>query len=190
MRLKDTPTGYGWVSVLLHWVTAVVIVIMLFVGNSIETLLGQDRIEAINLHTSIGISSYLFLVARIAWRFVYGHPGPQTGQEGAFYTIGKWVHYLILAALAAMLLTGPIMAWSSGIPIAVFDWFTIPAAAAPNFPLRDALHLVHRFCAFVIFMGIVLHLGGVYKHTAFNRDGTFMKMIIPDRQRSAQRPLP
>jgi cytochrome b561 len=189
MRLTDTPTGYGWISILLHWVTAVVIVVMLFVGNSIEALLGAARLEAIDFHTSIGISSYLLLVARIAWRAVYKHPGPQSGQEGVMYVIGKWVHYLMLIALALMLVTGPVMAWASGIDIAVFDWFSIPAASLPNYPLRDALHVVHRFCAIVIFVGIVLHLGGVYKHTAFNRDGTFIKMIIPTaRDRKGELP--
>lgn len=183
MRLKDTPTGYGWVSILLHWITAVAIVMMLFLGSSIEALVGETRIEAINLHTSIGISSYLLLAARIVWRVVCRHPGPQPGQEGAFYTIGKGVHYLMLIALAAMLVTGPAMAWASGLDIAVFDWLAIPAAAEPHYTLRDALHAVHQFCAIVLFFTVLLHIGGVYKHTAFNRDGTFVKMIIPDRPR-------
>ena len=187
MRFNDTPTGYGWVSISLHWITAVAIVVMLFLGNSIEALVGESRVEAINLHTSVGIASYAFLVARIAWRLVVRHPGPQPGQEGAFYAIGKAVHYLMLLALALMLVTGPAMAWASGLDIAVFDWFAIPAAAEPHFRLRDALHAVHRFCAIVLFFTVLLHLGGVYKHTAFNRDGTFVKMIIADRPRHDRR---
>ena len=183
MRLKDTPTGYGWISILLHWITAILILVMLFVGNSIEAVGGSVRIEAINLHTSIGLSAYVLLLGRIVWRFAYGHPGPQEGQQGVFYVIGKWVHYIMLVALGVMIVTGPVMAWASGLDIAVFDWLTIPASAVPNYPLRDALHVVHRFCAIVLFVGFLLHLGGVYKHTAFNRDGTFIKMIIPERTR-------
>ena len=181
MPAKDTATGYGWVSILLHWITGAVIIVMLFVGSSIGALVGETRLEAINLHTSIGLSTYALLVARIVWRVSSRHPGPQPGQEGAFYAIGKGVHYLMLIALATMLVTGPIMAWASAVDIAVFDWLTIPAAAEPKFALRDALHAVHRFAAIVLFLAVLLHLGGVYKHTAFNRDGTFVKMIIPSR---------
>jgi cytochrome b561 len=43
------------------------------------------------------------------------------------------------------------------------------------------LHAVHRWAAILIFVAILLHIGGVYKHTAFNQDGTLTKMIIPAR---------
>ena len=179
MLWRDSRTGYGWVSIALHWITAVAIIYMLYLGNSIAANEGDARIDALNLHTSVGIANYVVLWGRIVWRAVCGHPGPMPGQQGVFYTMGKWTHYVLLGALALMLLSGPAMAWASGIDIAVFDWLSIPAAAEPDFGLRDALHRVHRASAIAIFIGIILHLGGVYKHTAFNRDGTFVKMIVP-----------
>jgi len=179
MSWRDSQTGYGWVSILLHWITAVAIVYMLFLGNSIAANQGEARAQALNLHTSVGLANYVVLWGRIVWRAVCGHPGPMPGQAGFFYMLGKWTHYVLLAALAVMLVSGPAMAWASGTEIAVFDWFSIPAAAEPNFRLRDSLHSLHRSSAIAIFIGIVLHLGGVYKHTAFNRDGTFIKMIVP-----------
>ena len=181
MQLSDTETGYGWVSILLHWITAVAILMLLFIGNSIATLEGQARLDALNLHTSIGRSCYIFLWARIVWRVWVGHPGPNSGQRGFFFQLGKWTHYVILLALGLMLVTGPAMAWASGIDIAVFDWFSIAAAAEPRFDLRDAFHSVHRASAITVFIGFIMHLGGVYKHTAFNHDGTFMKMILPTK---------
>ena len=30
----------------------------------------------------------------------------------------------------------------------------------------------------MIVIGVVLHLGGVYKHAAFDQDGTFGKMLV------------
>jgi cytochrome b561 len=181
MLWRDSQTGYGWVSIALHWITAVAIIYMLFLGNSIAVNQGEARVQALNLHTSVGIANYIVLWGRIVWRAAYGHPGPMPGQQGTFYTLGKWTHYVLLAALGVMLVTGPAMAWASGIDVAVFDWFSIPSATQANFELRDLLHRVHRASAITIFIGIVLHLGGVYKHTAFNRDGTFVKMIVPDR---------
>ena len=38
MRLKDTATGYGWISILLHWVTAVLILYLLYLGTTIGSL--------------------------------------------------------------------------------------------------------------------------------------------------------
>ena len=181
MRLSDTPTGYGWISILLHWLTAIAIIVLLFAGSSIASTDPQRRTAALNFHTSVGVSCYLILWARIIWRVWVGHPGPNEKQRGFFYDLGRWTHYVLLIALGVMLISGPAMAWASGTDIQVFSWFTIPAAAEPVFGLRDSLHLVHRSSAIVIFLGIVLHLGGVYKHTAFNHDGTFVKMILPAR---------
>ncbi len=182
MPLKDTPTGYGWVSIALHWVTAIVIIVLLFIGNSIATQLGEARVRAIDAHTSLAIAAYLLLWARIVWRFVYGHPGPLPKQRGVFHTLGKWAHYVLLLALAVMLVTGPVTAWLGGSSINVYDWFSIPSPFEVDFAARDAFHSVHRMAAIVIFLGILLHIGGVYKHTAFNQDGTLTKIIFAEKE--------
>jgi cytochrome b561 len=187
MAMKDTATGYGWASILLHWITAIIIVVMLYVGNSIEGLVGEERRSTLVLHTSIAITSYLILWLRIVWRFAYHHPGALPGQSRTFFLIGKWVHLLTLVALGVMLLSGPLMVWTMGEPIQVFDWFAIPSPFEANFPINSFLHSVHRWSAITIFVAILLHLGGVYKHTAFNQDGTLTKMIIPARDAPGKR---
>ena len=129
MRLNDTPSGYGWISIILHWLTAIVIIVMLFAGSSIASDDPLERAEALNFPTSLGISCYILRCARIVWRVVVGHPGPNKKQGGLFFEMGKWTHYILLVALAGMLLSGPVMAWASGTDIVVFDWFRIPAAS-------------------------------------------------------------
>jgi urease beta subunit len=51
------------------------------------------------------------------------------------------------------------------------------------------MHTVHVWCSRVIIIGTVLHLGGVYKHAAFNQDGTFGKMLVAARH-DAVKPKP
>lgn len=183
MRTDDTATGYGWISIALHWVTAIAILAILFIGSSItaqEDMAERERL--LRLHTSIAISVYAVLWARIVWRFVKGHPGPLPGQAGLFYAIGKYTHYAMLVAVALMLLSGPLMVWARGMEIHVFDWLTIPGPFEMNIALYDALHAVHVWGSRVIIVGTVLHIGGVYKHAAFNQDGTFGKMLVAARK--------
>jgi cytochrome b561 len=85
----------------------------------------------------------------------------------------------MLLALAVMLISGPFLVWTMGEPIRVFDWFSIPSPLVANFELNAMLHGVHRWAAMVLFVAILLHVAGVYKHTAFYQDGTLTKMIIP-----------
>ena len=179
MRLKDTPTGYGLISIVLHWLTAIVIVVLLAVGASIKTGNQHQYEQMLPLHTSIALTAYVLIWGRIIWRFTVGHPGPLPKQRGVFFYIGKYSHYVLLVAIGVMLISGPLMAWSAGIDIPFYDWFTIPAPFAPNQDWFDFLLTVHGSAASVIAIGVFLHIGGVFKHLIINRDGTFEKMMIP-----------
>ena len=114
MRTRDTRTGYGWISIALHWLTAIVILSLWFIGSSIQADVANGSQSTLQLHTSIAISAYVLIWARIVWRFMQGHPGPLTEQAGVFHTIGKYAHYIILIAVAIMLISGPLMVWSRG----------------------------------------------------------------------------
>ena len=147
MSLKDTATGYGWISIALHWLTAIIIVYLLYVGSSIGSLEGEARDSTLLRHTSVAITAYLILIARIVWRFYYGHPGPSDEQRGWAFTLGKWTHMAILVALSLQIVTGPLMRWSYGNDIEVFDWFVIPSPLEPSLTLAAILHAVHRYSA-------------------------------------------
>lgn len=186
MRLKDTATGYGWISILLHWITAVLIVYLLYLGSTIGSLAGEFRAAAVDRHTSFAIASFLLLLVRVVWRLVYRHPGPTAEQRGWAFTTGKWTHYAIVVAILLMLITGPLMQFSYGRDIQVFDWFAIPTPFDASFGLADFLHSIHKASAIFIFIAVLLHIGGVYKHTAFKQDGTLAKIIFPGRQSPAE----
>lgn len=181
MRMRDTPSGYGWISIALHWLTAIVILTLWFIGSSIRTDVESGDDSTLRLHTSIAICAYVLLWFRVIWRFRQKHPGPMREQAGVFYEIGKYTHYAILAAIAAMLVSGPLMVWSRGAVIHVFDWFAIPGPFDTNLALFSFFHSVHVWGSRIVIIGTVLHLGGVYKHAAFNQDGTFGKMLVASR---------
>ena len=84
MRIFDTRTGYGWISIALHWLTAIAILTIWFIGSSIQSDLATGSFETLRLHTSIAITAYVLLWARIIWRFRQGHPDALPEQRGAF----------------------------------------------------------------------------------------------------------
>ena len=177
MRWKDTATGYGWVSIILHWVTAVFIIVMLFVGNSIVGARGiyDDKLR---LHTTLAFIFYLALWFRIYWRFAKGHPGPLPRQKGFFFYIGKYTHLSLLVALTGMLISGPIMAWSGGLPVNVGHMFEIASPIPMNADLFTFMHQIHVACATFLAVGALLHIGGAAKHFFINNDGTVDKILV------------
>lgn len=74
-----------WGSIVLHWLTAAVVLALLFLGSSIAGAEAAQRNELILLHTSIAVAAYVILWWRIVWRFRKGHPGPLTKQRECFF---------------------------------------------------------------------------------------------------------
>lgn len=154
---------------------------MLFIGSSIGTATGDDRRYLLHLHTTIGVSAYALLWLRVVWRFTCGHPGPRSRQKGFFFLVGKCVHLSLAAAIGVMLLTGPLIVWSSGGAIEVFA-LTIPSPIEIAPELHQIVRPAHAIAAMVILAGTLLHILGAIKHSVINRDGTFEKMMIAARR--------
>jgi cytochrome b561 len=179
VRWKDTKSGYGWISIALHWLTAAIVIAMWTIGTISQAAAEEDFAGLVRLHTTIGIGAYALLWGRIVWRFAVGHPGPRPGQHALLFPLARYFHLALLAAIGIMLITGPLMVWSNGEAIEFFG-FAI-ASPLPAFPrTHDALRAIHGVTGLVILGGIMLHVLAVFKHAVLNRDGTFDKIMIAD----------
>lgn len=176
MSLKDTRTTFGWLSISVHWITAIVIVAMLLLGSSIT---GGQGDMALLAHTTLGLGSYAFLWWRIIWRIRKGHPGPSSRQSRWMHAVGRVVHYLMLLLVAGMLLSGPLTAWSGGIPIRFGGTLILPSPWQPDGARFAVFRLIHGSLATGLAVIVGLHIAGAIKHAIFDRDGTFDKMLTP-----------
>jgi cytochrome b561 len=188
VRAQDTSCGYGWISISLHWLTAAIVITMFTIGVMSQSGNDAESARLVRLHTTIGVTIYVLLWARIIWRFKLGHPGPLPRQGVIFFSIGKYFHFLMLIAIGVMLLSGPLMVWTAGDAIQVFS-FGIPSPLGELPSLQHALRSIHGYTASFILAGMVLHVLAVFKHTIINRDGTFDKIMIAARSPQASRTI-
>ncbi|MDP1930891.1 MAG: cytochrome b/b6 domain-containing protein [Gammaproteobacteria bacterium] len=166
--LYDQSSSFGWISIALHWSTAVAVIALWLVGKSISWLPAEDIDARRSLHIMIGLIAWLPLVLRIVWRWKVKHPRA-FGQSARTHTVARVTHYLILAALAVMILSGPVMA------------FFLPEANS----LTNIALTLHANAANVLLMLIVLHVGGALKHLMFHDDETVARIFVPRRNGSA-----
>jgi cytochrome b561 len=179
VRLTDTKNGYGWVSIAFHWLTAAIVIAMWTIGSLAQGDTQDGGFDFLNLHTTIGMTAYVLLWARIIWRFKLGHPGPRAGQSAMLYPIAKAVHYLLLLALGVALVSGPLTVWLAGDAIEVFS-LALPSPFGNLVGAQEIARSVHGATTMVVFGAIALHVLAVIKHAVFNRDGTFDKIMIAD----------
>lgn len=179
--LFDRSDRFGWVSIVLHWLTAVVVIVLLFFGKTLAIIDAADVAAQRALHMSIGITAWLLIAARIVWRVRSSHPRSR-GLKPLTHRLAKYSHYLLLAALSMMLISGPLMAWAGGNAIPVFGWFSLPGPVGELPALQTAMHSVHAFCGNVILWLSVLHVTAAFKHLMFHDDDSFARMLWPGRE--------
>lgn len=179
MQFKDETNSYGWVSIAFHWVVAGFIFTLWFLGDSIaffET--AEQKASFRRLHISIAVVGYLFLWARIIWRLKSGHPRLD-GQSNLDHWVANTAHYVMLVGITFMLISGPLLVWSVGGAIDVFDWFSIPSPMGLNVGLYQWAYRIHDWSANAIMLVVVLHMSGAFKHLMFNDDEIFLRMFVP-----------
>lgn len=178
VQWRDTPAGYGLISIALHWSAAVVVIAMLVIGNVMASSSGAGWQYYLRLHTTVAIIVYPLLIWRIVWRVRSRHPAALPRQTRSLVRIAVIVHYLMVALIAAMLISGPLMAWSGGGAVQLF-WLAIPAPFPPARVLYQAMHLVHETGGAALLALVVLHIAGALFHIIFRKDRTLDKIILP-----------
>lgn len=177
MALKDSPSGYSWLSIFFHWITAATVITLWLLAERAEDAPKAEGFRLMGLHISIAISLYLVLWARIIWRVGVRRPvGP--AQHPLLGFLATWVPYVLLAGIALMLISGPLVVWSTGNPINVFDLVSIPTPMEKSESFHELMEEVHEFGANVLYFGVILHVLGGLKHLIFDRDGSFKKIFV------------
>ena len=77
MQRSDAPARYTRTAIALHWLIAILVLGQFAWGWWMQEIPKQPvgpRVDAFNLHKSIGMTIFALMVLRLAWRV--GHPAP------------------------------------------------------------------------------------------------------------------
>ncbi|PCJ27263.1 MAG: hypothetical protein COA96_03510 [SAR86 cluster bacterium] len=166
--LYDQADSFGWISIGLHWATTIAVLVLWFVGQSILSQ-AVDEIDARrSLHITIGLIVWLPIAARIVWRLRTKHPQLR-GQTTWVRNTARAAHYLMLAALSVMLVSGPTMAW--------MRYFSSPEGAST----ADIAFVFHSTAAMILAGLVSIHILGALKHLMFHDDETVARIFVPRR---------
>ena len=185
MPITDAKNGYGWLSIILHWFGAALVVALFLIGEQLEDLpRGPERAETLALHVSIGACAFLFLAGRVIWRLVQGEPAAPA-QPLALLSLSRVVQWALLAATSTLILSGPFIQWTADRAVDVFGLFAIPSMLPRLETLHEVLEEVHEIASHALIPLVALHVLGALKHLAIDRDGVFWRIVRPTRRPTA-----
>jgi cytochrome b561 len=165
----DEPHRYGSLSRLAHWGGALLTLALLASGLIAEDVLphGPARKALWAWHLAIGVFAAVPLLARVAWRVQATLSGrsPQPLSPAGWQRLAeKAGHGALLAVLAVMVVTGPLMVWSDGGVIHVLGLFALPSPIEASKALHYRTGLLHQIGAKLMIALVLVHLVGVVRH--------------------------
>lgn len=182
MQLKNTGASYGWAAIALHWIAAIGVIWLYFLGENIEHakqdgLPRGEIVSMIRFHASVGMAFIVFLAARIVSHIAQRQPAPPA-QAKYLRWLSKTVMWLFLLMIGVQIITGPLIYWTRPAAIPFFGLFSIPSPFGDgNEAAHEVLETIHAFAPNLFWPLIVLHVAGAAKHLLIDRDDTVRRML-------------
>lgn len=176
--ITDTRKGYGWISILLHWSIAALVIALYFIGEEFEDLGREAGAFLRGLHYSLGMVALCLIVPRILWRIVQGHP-EEAADPRLVQLLARLVQWGLLLVPLLLVISGPLTIWTNGRPIDVFGVLQLASPFERNHDLHEFFEETHELLSSLILPLVGLHVLGALKHLVLDRDGIFMRMLRP-----------
>lgn len=179
MKLKNHHNGYGIITLVIHWLMAVMIFGLFALGLWMTDLTYYDPWyrEAPALHKSIGIVLLGLLAFRLFWRVINIKPQPLASHSTAEKMIAAWVHKLLYMLPFLVIVSGYMISTADGRPVSVFELFEIPAITTNIDNQEDVAGDIHFYLAWGLIGMAGLHAGAAIKHHVWEKDNTLKRML-------------
>lgn len=190
--LRNTNIRYGWASIGLHWLIALLFIGQFGLGLVMVRIASQrTAFELIQLHKSFGFLLLGLVLVRIGWRL--GNASPELPEE-----VGPMerraapaVHVLLYAVQLVVPLSGWVLVSVSvlEIPSMPFNLFVMPHLPLGVSELAENFWIFgHKWLAYAAIALVVLHVLAALRHHFWLRDVVLVRMISPFIARRARRP--
>jgi cytochrome b561 len=176
MSSSNNPAQFAFLSRVLHWLMAALLVAMLFIGVSMVGSLGEYH-RLVAIHRPLGILVLVLAAIRLLTRVLTRHPSLPATMSQSERFVATASERLLYALFFALPLVGWAMLSAGSYPITMFGALELP----PILPARPELYAVlretHTILAYLLFFTFLAHLGAVLFHTLVLRDGLLSRMI-------------
>ncbi|MCE8002414.1 cytochrome b [Billgrantia ethanolica] len=180
---RNTRTGWGLVSIALHWLSALTIVGLFVLGWWMTGLGYFDPWynRAPWWHRSIGILLLFATLLRILWRLF--QPTPQAQGSRFERTAAHLGHIALYVLMLTVLISGYLISTARGRGISVFDWFEVPALISRLPNQASIAGEIHWYSALALMLLAAGHAMAALKHHFIDRHDTVLRMLNPARTR-------
>lgn len=187
--LEDqTNHRYHGLSILLHWLMALLVLGLFGVGFWMVDLTYYSAWykTAPHYHKSVGILLALLLLVRLAVLFTKRKPAPLASHSKVVQRASKVTHLLLYLLLFFIVVTGYLISTADNRGIEVFNWFVVPGFGEFFDQQADRAGFLHEWFAYSLIALVVLHALAALKHHFIDKDATLKRMWWSKTQNMTQ----
>ncbi|KUJ72674.1 cytochrome b [Thiomicrospira sp. WB1] len=180
MSLQNSSHHYGWLTIALHWVIALGVLSVFFLGLWMVTLdyYSTWYHQAPWVHKSLGVVLVGLMVVRWIWHRISCVPKRFENLPAAWMHAAVHASHLMMYGLVLLIgLTGYLISTAEGKPVSVFDWFHIAALPWQFEQQADWAGWWHQWLAYGLLALVVMHAVAALKHHFVDKDCTLKRML-------------
>jgi len=170
--LRNTETEYGSLAKALHWLVAIGLLALIYLGLEQAGMeRGDERSRIRFIHASIATIVLILMTIRIVWRVMNDIPSQPDGMPGWQRMMSSIVHWGLYITVFVQLFAGALVVGTGGNGIPVFNLFRIPVPVAEDHDAHEWWEGVHGFAWKLVALFLLIHvLGALYNHFVVKND--------------------
>lgn len=180
--MTNPPLDFHPALRVVHWLMAVMVLAMLFIGVGMVSTTGPLYPVLLALHRPVGIAILVLVLIRLPLRLATGAPPLPDDLSPLEKRIAKGSHGLLYLAMIGVPLIGWAMLSAGGYPVQVTKALILPPIMPHDLTLYAFLREAHTVIALLFFALILAHISAALMHGLIRRDGVFRSMTTGHRR--------
>jgi cytochrome b561 len=179
MSKESAPVRYHSVHVGLHWLMALLVIIMLGIGKFVMPGVAADdpqKVSMLQIHAYTGMLLGILLVVRLILRFTTKQPPPADAGNALLNFVAKATHFLLYLFIAGMALSG----------FGLFQMAQLSAVFSGTIPYPSDFfqylpRMGHGLTSWLLLALVALHFGAALYHQFIRKDNLLARMWFGKR---------
>jgi len=173
-----TGTRYTATAQALHWLMAALIGGLVVLGLYMHGLpLSPRKLQLFSYHKWAGVTAFLLVLARLAWRVTHRPPELPAGTSRHTRLAAHLGHGLLYLLMFAIPLSGWLMSSAKGFQTVWFGVLPIPNLIGKDAALGNGLQTVHEWFNWTLIALVLGHVGAALEHQFVRRDHLISRML-------------
>ena len=177
MVWRNSATGFGLTTRILHWSMMLLIFGMLILGTKIADMQPSlSNIYLYGVHKTFGFLVLTLTLVRAIWHRISPPPHPIGDPKAIPNRLARMVHGLIYLCLIAIPISGWIASSATGLDVLLFETIRMPAIAPVSEAWEKNGFIAHGLLTKALMGLLAAHILGAMLR-GVKQDGTIERMI-------------